>query len=812
MEQCTTFTPMAVVRLPLAVDLTITQFAGASITRFDRGMVNAIVDKRGDRLCVTQRPGIDVFEAQDLSVTFELEDGDIILALAVGNGVLVAYTPTSGKLFKSEDGGDTWSEVVHDISADLVFCLAYGAGVWVAGGTKSGAAYLATSPDLETWTERTSNMTGATSVYDVTYGGGLFVAVGTGSSAGSGRIATSPNGETWTAGTIPSDARPRAVSYGGGVWVAYGHRNDGESPYDPNAVSALIASPNGTSWSRVSGGPPGEWFARVAYGNGVWVASSERGVYSATDPFGTWDQRLPNSDKRGLVFGGIWLSFGRTVHASEDGFSWFEQTSPFTDDNAGNSATSSVLQAVYNNGRIIATTREAGKAFAIADVASTDIVGRAAFYWDAAAALYFVAGGTVYRGSYSVPIGDISNGTNRCYFGVLGEKLILTDPGNGEGWTIDIANTLAKVTDTDFPPNQTPSVPLAHGLAILNGRAYVLGADGTIYGSELEDATTWDALNFITAERDPDGGTFIGRHHDHIVAMGPRTIEVFYDAANSVGSPLSRRQDIAYNLGCNSGESVWVNGDRIWFIGVDPSGMLGVYVMESFRPRKVSSGTFDSYLTTAITREGCRAIGSGVTASGRSFYLLTILSDDKPVTTLVYDDAAGLWGCWEVESGPFPLVSWSIRTSVLPRFGEGIMYDGRLFTLSDSLAPFDSVRGSNYAAEDYFAEDYALVTASSGAQFPMKVRLGQNDFGTDSKKFLSQLRVIADRTEESVPCGVSWADERTGEFTSKRVVDLSTYQALHRLGSCRRRNFAVEVDAHEQVWLEALEVTTEVGR
>lgn len=140
------------------------------------------------------------------------------------------------------------------------------------------------------------------------------------------------------------------------------------------------------------------------------------------------------------------------------------------------------------------------------------------------------------------------------------------------------------------------------------------------------------------------------------------------------------------------------------------------------------------------------------------------------------------------------------------------MYDGRLFTLSDSLAPFDSVRGSNYAAEDYFAEDYALVTASSGAQFPMKVRLGQNDFGTDSKKFLSQLRVIADRTEESVPCGVSWADERTGEFTSKRVVDLSTYQALHRLGSCRRRNFAVEVDAHEQVWLEALEVTTEVGR
>ena len=53
---------MADTKVPVAVDFVIKSFSGAGITEYASGLTNGVVQKLGDKLQVTQRPSIDIFE------------------------------------------------------------------------------------------------------------------------------------------------------------------------------------------------------------------------------------------------------------------------------------------------------------------------------------------------------------------------------------------------------------------------------------------------------------------------------------------------------------------------------------------------------------------------------------------------------------------------------------------------------------------------------------------------------------------------------------------------------------------------------
>lgn len=93
--------------------------------------------------------------------------------------------------------GTTWTE--HSISAREWQAICYGAGLYVAVGW--GGA-VATSPDGETWTDRTA--ANLSDWQDVIYAGGQFVAVGNGSDGDV--VMTSPNGFDWTERTAPPNS------------------------------------------------------------------------------------------------------------------------------------------------------------------------------------------------------------------------------------------------------------------------------------------------------------------------------------------------------------------------------------------------------------------------------------------------------------------------------------------------------------------------------------------------------------------------------------------------------------------------------
>lgn len=180
-------------------------------------------------------------------------------------------------------------------------------------------------------------------------------------------------------------------------------------------------------------------------------------------------------------------------------------------------------------------------------------------------------------------------------------RLVLVNAGatstagtsDGSVWFMtDTTSAPTQITDVDMPGNNGQS--LIRGGVSLDGFFFVGDIDGKIHNCAVDALTTWAALDFLTAEREADVGVYLGKHRDHVVYIGTGSIEFFYNAANTSGSPLSRRNDIYYNVGCYHPNTVLELGDKIYFIGRNADGDSGLYVLDNFSLAKVSDNTIIS--------------------------------------------------------------------------------------------------------------------------------------------------------------------------------------------------------------------------
>jgi len=161
-----------------------------------------------------------------------------IQAVAYGNGkyvVVTGYIVNSTQLGSSTDG-TTWTGQNPGMLADI-YGVAYGAGLWVIAG---GGGKIRTSPDLVTWTARTSQF-GTDIIYGLKYIDGVFVAVGD-----VGKVSTSTDGTTWTSRTSGfSTSSVFAVAGGDGLIAICGQSDgtNGKVATSPSGLSKLLFSP-----------------------------------------------------------------------------------------------------------------------------------------------------------------------------------------------------------------------------------------------------------------------------------------------------------------------------------------------------------------------------------------------------------------------------------------------------------------------------------------------------------------------------------------------------------------------------------------
>lgn len=211
-----------------------------------------------------------------------------------------------------EDGSTNW-----DVSGELTPLAAAPMDwprFWVVGDS-AGA-----------WAE-TTNPFAATipNTRDIAYGGGIFVAVADTGTGSDGQIATSPDGINWTDrgnGGFTTEGVYR-VAYGNGLWVATGD----------SATAGVATSTDGISWTQRT--PP--WTGSIngiAYGNNLWVAVGTSGKLStSTDPTtGSWTSRTSGFGTTSILsaaYGNsLWVVAGsagtsdRKFSSSSDGITW----------------------------------------------------------------------------------------------------------------------------------------------------------------------------------------------------------------------------------------------------------------------------------------------------------------------------------------------------------------------------------------------------------------------------------------------------------------------------------------------------------
>lgn len=468
----------------------------------------------------------------------------------------------------------------------------------------------------------------------------------------------------------------------------------------------------------------------------------------------------------------------------------------------------------YGDGRWYATQRPGINQLEDASVLISDNRGRGAYYWDAAGTKYIVNNDTVYQTTYGGSTMTISAGTERVFIAECGDYLVILDQENNEGWTIALATptVIAQITDVHFPTEQTPALQLARGGAVLNGKLYVLTTDGDIYESDIEDPTSWQALSVRNAEVEPDGGVYLAKHHEHIVAIGNRTTEFFQDVANPTGSTLAARRDVSYDIGAVKTDSLAYVGQRMYFAGQDKSGAVGIYMLDNFSLVPISGEDLSAFLTSAITVDMMGLLGSGFTSGQREFYCLTpynTITDIVPVSTLVFSSKRNFWSHWDVQLADvdhFPLMAW--MPSATTRAGEGILVNGDLVTVLDDMSPNDVTAA--WALYDSGIYDLGIYSATSAAGTPIPIEIITGDFDGNSPRLKKQgdLWLMHTPLADDNEVTVAVQDDEDPAFDSGRTLSVSDKDArLNRGGQFRSRNYKVTGSLTGQIRLENILVT-----
>ena len=200
--------------------------------------------------------------------------------------------------------GHSWDTILVTDRVSLFDCT-YGQGLFVVVGNSST---IQTSPDAVTWTKRTIGVSGA-NFTDVAFANSVFIAVS------SLYIFISSDGVTWSQPTTPpaSIGTSPGIGYGNGKWVLVAN---GQSS---------ISTDNGQTWATYTAAPLTACNG-VSFTNGLFVATVSTGVATSADGI-TWTlvEFGPSGTPRDVCFynGKLYLvTSSGAIYVSETGSNW----------------------------------------------------------------------------------------------------------------------------------------------------------------------------------------------------------------------------------------------------------------------------------------------------------------------------------------------------------------------------------------------------------------------------------------------------------------------------------------------------------
>lgn len=614
------------------------------------------------------------------------------------------------------------------------------------------------------------------------------------------------------------------------------------------ARGEVYSSPDGVAWTSQT--TSAAWAGRIRFGahsyNGnLYVsagiaAANLNDVWKSTDNGVTWTQITAaaafsiRSGPGSLTYAGkMWILGGTAVsdvYSSTDGITWTLVTA-----GAGWAARSQMAHCTHNG---------------------TMYVGPGQLGGAMVASLHYASAGSSLSTSLSPAPPTLCQPYQIALIPANGATLAKAFIKNNSVAYVYDGSTITKVTDANYPTSTVS------GVAYLDGVIYVMDAKGIIYGSNLLDPLTWNALNFITANAEADAGVAIARQLNYILAFKDYSTEVFYDAGNPTGSALGKVQNALIEIGLAAAGSLAFSDNTIYFMANSRQRGRTIMKMVGYTPQPISTPFVDRILNGD---DLATVYAFVVKTNGHFFYVLTLKTSG---VTLVFDEMTGEWHRWTTTGA---LSAQSVTSLALQSDGSilanmpfphgqsdgdvvtilgaapaeyngqvNLTYNSSLSTSQFKYQPVTTPASSpatgsitaTFYQESYFPGAYyakgdnadLLLDETSGNVYTVdpayfrdngnpintKIRTAIEDYGTNKAKFFTQLTLIGDNATTTINERHSDDDYQT--WSRYRPINAGRQKAqIRRLGRGRRRSFEFRHTDNTPLRLIAAEIEFEVG-
>lgn len=402
--------------------------------------------------------------------------------------------------------------------------------------------------------------------------------------------------------------------------------------------------------------------------------------------------------------------------------------------------------------------------------------------------LYWVVGNTLYI--FNVSTGLISNvyaGFFTTTTGEVGFTDYLYDNGTQtvvltDGTTLKMLSSTDTVTTCTAPDLPVPHQPYP---VFLDGYIFLLKTGtGDLYNSNLNDPMLWTAGDYISCEILPDQAIRPIKLNNYIAIFGTNSIEYFWDAGNTSGSPLQRNDTPVKFNGYLGGYAQW--GNKAIFVGNNVEGQPDVFILEDLKMDSIGDVTLTRFMSSREF-DYSKYRGSMVACAGHTFYVLF----SGPNFTFVYDLGTKLWTRWAFQQQDyFDIVGCvNVKTNnnyrcYFLRYQKGTVYDIR--------------------------EGY---TQDASVSYTCRGITPNQTFDTYNQKSMSQVTVWCDKSRDSSSVmQLSWSDNDYLTYSTPRNINFFQERpSTDRLGRFRRRAFKWEYTGSGPFRIKGLEVKINMG-